>query len=89
MRLAVWNVQWASARSSRGREIRRILQARDADLICLTEGSACLLPDSGYSILSDPDYGYLSTDGLRKVLLWSRWPWRDVDIVGAAELPSG
>lgn len=89
LRLALWNVQWASPSSSRGKEVSRILHNCEADLICLTEGYAGLFPEQGHAITSSDDYGYPMQVGKRKVLLWSRWPWRDVDVIGSAALPSG
>lgn len=40
-------------------------------------------------ISSGPDHGYRSAPGRRKVLLWSRQPWTEVDVVGSPSLPSG
>lgn len=59
------------------------------DVICLTEGTAGLLPEGGYWIDSDQDYGYRIIEGRRKVLLWSRRPWRGVDRVGDPGMPGG
>lgn len=52
-------------------------------------GSCGLLPEGGYVIDSDPDYGYRIIEGRRKVLLWSRRPWREVDRVGDPGMPGG
>jgi hypothetical protein len=87
--IATWNVEWASARSGRGRAIADHLHGLGADLLCVTEGLADLLPPDGHVIDSEPDYGYPIEDGRRKVLLWSRTPWREVDLLGTADLPSG
>jgi endonuclease/exonuclease/phosphatase family metal-dependent hydrolase len=38
---------------------------------------------------SRSDYGYPPKEGRRKVLLWSRAPWRDVDDLGDPALPGG
>jgi hypothetical protein len=53
------------------------------------QGSFGLLPEGGYWIDSDPDYGYRIIEGRRKVLLWSRRPWREVDRVGDSGMPGG
>lgn len=89
LRIAVWNVQWRAPGSASGIEIRRILDSSGADVLCLTEGYPGLLPESGFPILASPDHGYGTTDGRRKVLRWSRWPWTEVDIVGSPALPTG
>ena len=87
--IALWNTEWAAKRSRRGRLIREYLHDASADVLCLTEGSEGLLPDGGHVILSGPDYGYAGPAERRKVLLWSRQPWTDVDDVGSAALPGG
>lgn len=56
------------------------------------EGSwaqGALFPDGGHVIESDADYGYRLIDGRRKVLLWSRKPWREVDQQGHPGMPGG
>ncbi len=88
-RVLVWNVEWARAGTDRGREIQRLVAEARPDIICLTEGYADLLPDDGQSIESDSDYGYRITEGRRKVILWSRTGWDEIDLVGDEELPSG
>ncbi len=40
-------------------------------------------------IFSHPDYGYRVRDERRKVLLWSREPWEQVDDIGNDKLPPG
>ncbi len=39
--------------------------------------------------MSEANHGYQTTDDRRKVMLWSREPWSDVDPVGSLDLPSG
>ncbi len=89
MNLLVWNIEWAAPRSQRGRIIRAIIADLQPDLICMTEGTAAMLPDSGHTIEASADYGYGATGERRKVLLWSRSPWTDVDRVGDEEMPGG
>lgn len=66
-----------------------MLHSGGYDIICLTEAYADLLPEPGHLITSTPDYGYPLKPGRRKVILWSRSPWRDVDALGHPELPRG
>lgn len=86
-KIATWNVWWQSATSPRGRAIRRILEQRNADVIVITEAAGVLM--DGHVISSDPDYGYRIVGTRRKVLLWSRTPWRDADNIGHPDLPCG
>jgi len=43
----------------------------------------------GYRIESDPDYGYKNGADKRKVILWSKSPFTEIDIVGDADMPTG
>ena len=89
MRILNWNIEWASPTSSRGRRIKEIVASTNPDLICFTEATAPMLPESGYSIESDADYGYTGTAGRRKVILWSSEPWCEVDLGGNGAFPGG
>ena len=90
MRIATWNVQWATTRSTRGRRVTAVLAALEADVIVLTEGCAAVLPPDGHVIDAGSDWGYRVDDpARRKVLLWSKHPWTDVDLVGSEALPPG
>lgn len=89
MRCVIWNTAWAIPQIKRGRRLQELIQSRSPDVICLTEAKAGLLPDSGYLIESDPDYGYPLKAGRRKVLLWSAQPWDEVSIHDDLSFPSG
>lgn len=87
--VAIWNTEWRPPGSPPGKRIREILQQGGFDLICLTEGCEGLLPPQGYIVTSGADYGYGVQAQRRKVLIWSRCPWREIDQVGHGDLPSG
>ncbi len=87
--VGLWNVRWAKRRSASGVFFAARLAAMASDVLCVTEGHADILPEGGFAITSDADYGYSLTPGRRKVLLWSRAPWDEIDTVGAADLPPG
>lgn len=57
--------------------------------MCLTETHDELLARGGYAICSREDYGYGVQKNRRKVLLWSREPWHEVDDLGSSSLPPG
>ena len=88
--MVTWNVEWATPGSwSRRDEIVRRIERHRPDLVCLTESDVRLLSDqSGHTIHSQPD-GVKATDKLRKVVLWSREPWEQIDDFGIASLPPG
>ena len=89
MRIATWNVEWATPRSRRTPEILRRLADLDADVLCLTEADHRLLAGDGHTINAQPDYGYGYQATRRKALLWSKNPWEDVDDVGHEAMPPG
>ncbi|MYF28306.1 MAG: hypothetical protein F4169_05490 [Gammaproteobacteria bacterium] len=82
-----WNVNWASA-SWRTDEIRRRIHEHTPEVVCLTE-THCGFLEGGHTITSQGDYGYGHEVRRRKVLLWSRQPWRRVDDVGDDRMPPG
>ena len=84
-----WNVEWATSRSGRTPEILGRIRQRGPEVVCLTESDCCLLSQDGHTICSQPDYGYGVKGGRRKVVLWSRNPWQQVDDLGSGSLPPG
>lgn len=90
--VVTWNVEWATPRSwSRRDEILRRIERHEPDLVCLTEADVRLLSDqAGHTIHSQPDGVKATvTNELRKVVLWSREPWEQVDDYGVASMPPG
>jgi endonuclease/exonuclease/phosphatase family metal-dependent hydrolase len=85
-----WNVEWATASARVGQRIKQIIEKLDPDVFVLTEGSADLLPANGFVIDGGTDWGYsLRNPAHRKVVVWSREPWTEIDQIGSSELPSG
>ena len=89
MRVVTWNVQWATPGSLRATEILSRIERQNPEVVCLTETHDKLLRTDGYCISSQPDYGYPIKTGRRKVMLWSREPWEEVDNVGTDTMPPG
>jgi endonuclease/exonuclease/phosphatase family metal-dependent hydrolase len=87
--IGIWNAEYRSPRTTAGQRITRILMDLQADVLCLTEATAALLPSDGHVICSEADYGYTHSGERRKVLLWSRTGWSDVDTIGSSRLPGG
>jgi endonuclease/exonuclease/phosphatase family metal-dependent hydrolase len=69
--------------------MREKLMRSDSEIICCPEAPDNFLDAAWHGVFSDPDYGYPQTPGRRKVTLWSKRPWRDVDMIGSPDLPSG
>ena len=86
LKISCWNSDWATPSSKRG---KFFIEKFDSDIICLTEGYENLLPKDGYIISSHEDYGYKSKNSRRKVILWSKNEWTDIDKLGSKDIPSG
>ena len=89
VRVATWNVRWATPTSRKTPEIHRRLDELAPDVVCATEADNRLLSQDGHTICSQPDFGYPQTAGRRKVALWSRETWKQVDNVGNDSLSLG
>jgi endonuclease/exonuclease/phosphatase family metal-dependent hydrolase len=88
MKCLNWNLEWKTPATKAGRLIHALVAELDADTVCYTEVVRTMIPD-GHSIESDPDYGYPNDGGRRKVTLWSKQSWAEVDMIGDDEMPSG
>ena len=89
MKAVTWNVEWATPRSRRTTEILSRIDGHAPEVVCLTETDVGLLSQRGYTICSQPDAGYGIKINWRKVILWSREPWDEVDDVGLDSMPPG
>mgnify|MGYP001486934807 CR=1 FL=1 len=87
--IVTWNVEWQPARSRKAEELRHRIFATNPHVICLTEAYTDFLPAFGHVVAASPDHGYPIKEGRRKVLLWSRKPWRNIDQIGDEDMPSG
>ena len=89
MKCLTWNIEWATARSAKGKRIKELVEEVDPDVLCFTEATLGMVPANGHLIESNPDYGYPNPGDRRKVILWSKQPWQEVDAVGSESLPGG
>ena len=90
MKVVNWNVQWATPAAARSPYILACLAEHSADIACLTETDRRLLSAwDGHTIESGPIPGQAATNNRRKVMLWSRKQWTDVDDFGHTALPPG
>ena len=81
-------MEWATPGTRRGDGVAAVLLDL-ADVMVVTECTLGVLPP-GHVVAGGDDWGYRVDDPTRrKVALWSRWPWRDVDPVGHPDLPPG
>ena len=89
MKVVNWNLQWATPGSARSPEILRRIESHAPDILCLTETDADFGLEHGYTICALPDYGIGVRGKRRKVILWSRNPWRPATGLGCATLVPG
>lgn len=83
MRVATWNLQWASPTTARHAAIRRHLEEVGADIVVATE--CCRTDWNRYPFVVDagPDWGYPIVENRRKLAAWSATPWTDVRTIDA------
>lgn len=89
IRIATWNVEWATPRTAKGKRIAPLINDLNADIFVVTEGCRALLPD-GFVVDAGTDWGYEESDKRRrKVILWSKYPLLNIDFGENAGLPPG
>ena len=92
MKILNWNTEWLGPTSRNGRfeKGRDLVSHYDADVICLTEAKPETMPNGGHTISSERSgAGNIENRGARKVILWSRYGWHDIDSIGSERLPEG
>ena len=90
VRIGTWNTWWAAPKGARGARVRTTVALSGCDILCVTEGSKRLLPAQGHVIDGGTNWDYpVRSQDRRKVLVWSREPWTEVDCVGSEALPGG
>ena len=92
MKVLNWNTQAdrLSVRTPRFERSRQLVARHDADVICLTEAFPESMPEGGETVTSGLSEWKRHEDrGARKVVLWSRFGWTDVDRTGSESLPKG
>ena len=89
VRIGTWNTEWAGPTGPKGRLVKSKLAKPKCDLLCVTEGFAGILPGTRNVLKGGQNWGAPVHDDRRKVLLWSKSPWTDVDLVGSEGMPGG
>jgi Endonuclease/Exonuclease/phosphatase family len=88
--IGIWNMQWKLASSISGKIMVEMLNSHNPEIICVTEGHVNQLPSDWHACPAEADHGYKPlVEGRRKVILFSRNPWTEVDSIGTEALPSG
>ncbi|MFT5203459.1 MAG: hypothetical protein ACI9C1_002859 [Candidatus Aldehydirespiratoraceae bacterium] len=83
IRVATWNLERKKPTSPTGQAGVAHLDSLEADILVLTEARRSFPPEKGHLVCAE-SWG---DDDERKVALWSRNPWRDIDPVGSPDLP--
>lgn len=84
-----WNIEWRRRSNRNGAELHSRIVSLEPDICCITEGHTDFLDGVYHSIFSHADYGYPIKPDRRKVALWSRNPWREINMVGSDDMPPG
>ena len=91
MRILNWNTQADRLRvgTSKFSKVRQLIATHDADVICLTEAIPESMSEGGHTVPSNLSNWSHEDRGARKVVLWSRYGWTDIDSNGSNSLPEG
>lgn len=90
VKIATWNTEWRKPKSRHASIIRERLEAFNPDIVCLTETHTGFLQEwGGYEVYGTDNWGGPTYGTRREVLLWSKWPFRNLDTVGSEGLPPG
>ena len=90
VRAIVWNVERKTPTVPTGAAAVARIVAENPDLVVLTEARHGHLDSTGgYEMASQVAPGDRYAIDERKVIAWSKHPWRDVDEVGDSDLPIG
>jgi len=90
MRLVTWNLERKKPHTPTGSAAVERISREEPELVVVTEARTTHLQAlGGYEITSQPPAGERFASDERKVLGWSRNPWREVDQVGYVNMPAG
>lgn len=90
MKIVAWNVERKRPSSPTGSAGVRRIASESPDVVVLTEARLGHLADlGGHEAASQQPVGDRFAADERKIVIWSREPWRDVDSIGDADLPHG
>lgn len=89
LKIINWNTQGDLDSIPKRNELCTMFTSLDADIICLTEAYREYLPTDGHIIEGELSGWKYDQNGGRKVFLWSKFNWENIDAVGDAHLPPG
>lgn len=84
--MLTWKLERRTSTSPRAAIAIDHLMSQSPDIVVLTEARTTLPLPGGHVLWSDPPVGTRFAADERKVLIWSKHPWTDVDLVGAPGL---
>ena len=85
-RILTWNVERKRPDSSLGKKGIELLFDQDPDVMVITEARTSFPASGGHTLWCEPPRGTTYAEDERKVLMWSKEPWREVDSVGVEGL---
>lgn len=86
--VATWNTEWRKPTSIDAEIMRERLARHSPDIVVLTETHFDFLSGwGGHYVCGPQEYEEPKFETCRSVMIWSRWPWKDIDLVGSADIP--
>ncbi len=81
-----WNLERKAPSNSNAAKAIEVLFDQSPDVMVLTEARTNFPTNGGHSLWCEPPRGSTFAEDERKVLIWSKEPWRDIDRIGAEGL---
>lgn len=87
-RVLTWNLERKVIGSNKAKAAVDYLFSQSPDVMAVSETHTNFPLEGGHVVWARPPFGrFAETE--RKILIWSRRPWRDIDDLGLPELPEG
>ncbi len=86
MRVLTWNLERRKIHAPYGKLATQHLFSYSPDIMAITETRVSFPLNEGHTVWAQRPKGHYDEDE-RKVLLWSKTPWTQIDEIGDADLP--
>lgn len=88
MRILTWNLERRKPGAPYGKLASRHLFSQSPDIMAISETRTNFPKSGGYTVWAEHPKGHFAQDE-RKILIWSKNPWLEIDSIGDERLPGG
>ena len=88
MRILTWNLERRKIHTPYGKLAVQHLFSQNPDVMAISETRTRFPKNEGFTAWAQHPQGHFEEDE-RKILIWSKKPWTDIDDIGHEKLPKG